>query len=890
MPDLGIGIDGRRAQAGSRVVVRSLNDIRGAAGRTGQSIGRLDKRMKSAATTGNLLRRALTGIGAALLAREFVKLSDSFTNVENRLKLATNTTGELVAVQEELFAISQRSRSSFETNATLFNRLALSTKELGISLEETLQLTESLNQAVIISGASAQEASAGLIQLSQGLASNRLSGDELRSVLEQLPAVANVIAKELGITRGELKFFGEQGKLSADIVIRAFRNAREELAAKFGKTVPTIGQSFVILNNAAVRFVGNLNKGTGIATNFSNLIIKMAENFDDLAKGIGVVAAALGPLVLGKAIATVAAGLRGIALLALANPFTALAVGLTALVAAAIAYGDTNIVDELDDTENNATKAIIGVLGLEDAFRDAAAANVTFSDVTRATLQVLAENAVTVAKNLAESFNKAFAQLIEAIGLSGKSFGGFAGIVRSVINRVIGHLVGLAKGTAVVAREVFSLFTRGAKEAFDFVSGIALSVTDFLSGVFLSIKSTISDALDFVGIKAKELATTLGTELPDPSDLPFVHESLRIGELAAEAFLEGYNTDYVGAIGDFLLPQVDEIITRAGELSQTRLKAQADKLKDAAGTDLGADRAGGQKTIPPSVQKELAKLVEDTRTPLEEMEATLKRIQELGEFTRTAEEVTALGRAASQAKEDFIDAEFALIGLDDSKQILEEALTPLENYNVALARLQELLDEGFISQDLFNAAVANAKDNILGLGDVFADFSEQAAKNLQSAFADFLFNPFDEGLDGLAFKFAQTLQKMAAELLANQLLTAFFSSFAGGGGLLGGFATSALEALNGKQFGGPVQAGVPVTVGEGGRPEVFVPSQDGRVLSERQAQSQSGAGGANVNVPVSITNVTDPADAIAALETTKGQAAIMNVIRINPGAIKRALA
>ena len=233
MPDLTVGVDGRRARTGANVVIRSLADIRAAASRTGRSVGNLDRRMKAASTTAAVFRRALAGLGAGLALREFVRLGDSFVNVTNMLKIATDTTEELVAVQERLFQISQSTRSNYESNATLFNRLALSSKDLGISLEEVLNVTESLNQAVILSGAATTEASAGLIQLSQGLASNRLSGDELRSILEQLPVVAETIAKSLGITRGELKFFGEQGKLTADVVFKAFRDAREELAVRF---------------------------------------------------------------------------------------------------------------------------------------------------------------------------------------------------------------------------------------------------------------------------------------------------------------------------------------------------------------------------------------------------------------------------------------------------------------------------------------------------------------------------------------------------------------------------------------------------------------------------------------------------------------------------------
>ena len=215
---------------GTRRVTGNIQRVGAAASRTSASV--------------NLLRKALLLLGGLAVVRSLVNFVDTFTNIQNRLKLVTGGMQELTAVTQELFQVSKRTRADFEATAQVYARTALATKDLGISQEETLQFTEALNQAVILSGASAQEANAGLRQLSQGLASNRLSGDELRSVLEQLPLVADVIAESMQVTRGELRKMGEQGLITADIVLKAFREARVELAEKFAETIPTIGQSY----------------------------------------------------------------------------------------------------------------------------------------------------------------------------------------------------------------------------------------------------------------------------------------------------------------------------------------------------------------------------------------------------------------------------------------------------------------------------------------------------------------------------------------------------------------------------------------------------------------------------------------------------------------------
>ena len=108
-------------------------------------------------------------------------------------------------------------------------------------------------------------------------------------------------------------------------------------------------------------------------------------------------------------------------------------------------------------------------------------------------------------------------------------------------------------------------------------------------------------------------------------------------------------------------------------------------------------------------------------------------------------------------------------------------------------------------------------------------FAEEAAKSMQSAFADFLFDPFENGMKGMLAGFLNVIRRMVAELLAQQILTAFFSAFSGGTGILGQFASAALSAIKPGANGGPVTGGSPYLVGERG-PELFVPSTAGTVL------------------------------------------------------------
>lgn len=230
-------------------------------------------------------------IGAAFgfkAVSSIVRTADAYTQLQNRLRAVTDSGEELERVQARLFDISRDTRSAMGSNVELFSRLSLATRDLGTSQDEILEFTRSLNQAIKLSGASAAEAEAGILQLSQGMASGTLRGDELRSVLEQLPAVADVIARSLGVTRGQLRQMGTDGKITADVILKAFREARGELADQFGETVPTIAESFVLLQNSLLKLGGAFSQATGLGDSLAEAISNIAGSIDDLAGSASV--------------------------------------------------------------------------------------------------------------------------------------------------------------------------------------------------------------------------------------------------------------------------------------------------------------------------------------------------------------------------------------------------------------------------------------------------------------------------------------------------------------------------------------------------------------------------------------------------------------------------
>ncbi len=207
---------------------------------------------------------ALAGTaGIGLMVKRFAEAADVMTLAQSRLKLVTKGTNELRQAQANLFAISQQTGSAYENTVTLYSRLARATEDLGVSQRKMLIFTRAVNQSLIISGTTAQEASAGMIQLSQGLASNRLGGDEFRSVSEQLTRFTRALADGLGVSIGKLRELSHAGKLTAETVLNATIGQAPKIAQEFAQVERTVQRAFTELRNQYLQFVEAVNRGSG---------------------------------------------------------------------------------------------------------------------------------------------------------------------------------------------------------------------------------------------------------------------------------------------------------------------------------------------------------------------------------------------------------------------------------------------------------------------------------------------------------------------------------------------------------------------------------------------------------------------------------------------------
>lgn len=251
--------------------------------RLGESSGAAEKGADRLTAGFGALRTAILSLGIAGVVKQAVSLADTYNNLTGRLRLVTNGTAELAQVQSELFQMAQRTRSGFAETGDLYARIARSAKDLGLQQSQLLSITETINQAMVVSGSSAEGMRAALVQLGQGFASGTLRGEELNSVLEQAPRLAQAIADGMGVSVGQLRKLGEDGKLTAEAVTGALLSQRQAVEREFAQMPKTVGQALTVAGNELLKFVGLGDQATGASSMLASGIIAVSKNFDVLA-------------------------------------------------------------------------------------------------------------------------------------------------------------------------------------------------------------------------------------------------------------------------------------------------------------------------------------------------------------------------------------------------------------------------------------------------------------------------------------------------------------------------------------------------------------------------------------------------------------------------------
>jgi len=225
--------------------------------------------------------------GMKNLAFDLAATADQANNLQGRMKLVTGEGENFKRSWEGVTEVALRTHSALEGTGVLFSRIAQAGLDAGLSAQkasqQSLGLTETINQTIQISGSSAEASSAAITQLIQGLQSGVLRGEEFNSVMEQAPRLARALADGLGVTTGELRKMAESGLLTTQTVIAALQGQSAAVAAEFQRLPPTVGRAMQDLSTQWSLYVQKVDQANGASAAAAKAIQLLANNLQSIA-------------------------------------------------------------------------------------------------------------------------------------------------------------------------------------------------------------------------------------------------------------------------------------------------------------------------------------------------------------------------------------------------------------------------------------------------------------------------------------------------------------------------------------------------------------------------------------------------------------------------------
>ncbi|WP_430310681.1 phage tail tape measure protein [Pseudomonas sp. PONIH3] len=300
---LAVTIDSRGAQRDAASMRKELESLESSGNRVAPAMDKASASIEGAGRRSDASSRKVGGLAAetdkllgavgglaapfaaAFSVSKIAQYSEQYTNLTNRLRLVTEGAEQLAFAQDSVYRVAQNSRQSLQSTAEVYQRVAQNARQLGLSFADVESVTETVSKTVALSGASAQAAEASMVQFGQALASGTLRGDELNSIMEQTPALAQAIARGLGVSIGQLRTMGAEGKLTSEAVVKALQSQKDKVDELSGSLQVTVSQSITAFNNSLVTTVGKLDEATGASARLARGIVSMADAMDRFNSG-----------------------------------------------------------------------------------------------------------------------------------------------------------------------------------------------------------------------------------------------------------------------------------------------------------------------------------------------------------------------------------------------------------------------------------------------------------------------------------------------------------------------------------------------------------------------------------------------------------------------------
>lgn len=531
-------IDIRIREDGARVVQRRIKDIANEA--------------RSAATGADVLKRALGALGAVLAIDKLRQYTDTWTDLNSRVKLATGSTQAGIQVMGRLSDMARRTYSSLESTTESYLSNATALKELGLSTNEALDFTESLNNALVVSGAKAERAASVQNALSKAMMLGKLSGENLNTVIATGGRVAELLADTLGVTTNELLGLGQSGKITGEVIRKSLVGNLELLREEADSMPATIGDAMVLIENAMLKAVGSFDQMIGASSMVADALIVVADNMDIIVAALLAISVGVAVAFVPKVVIAFASAIKALWMVMAMNPFIALAAAIATVITYFVLYGDevnagidatTSMKDVMRALGEVAVEVWQGLVTLVSAVWGVVIA------VTETAYQAITNTTDDATKDWADSYSSFY----DGVGT------GFAGVVKGVA-RTVDAIAGLLTGLLIGVVRTFS----GLPEVFSSVFG----------KVYNAVATKIEDIVNTTIKGMNKLRSVVGK---DPIELIKL-EKKNVNEKAFEEYGANIaNSMYDGfeQQGGYMEAKVDALFGRAAEIGKQRLKDAA---------------------------------------------------------------------------------------------------------------------------------------------------------------------------------------------------------------------------------------------------------------------------------------------------------------------------
>ncbi|MAM60868.1 tape measure protein [Maritimibacter sp. UBA3975] len=603
MAVLGLSVDSsgvRRATTDLDRFGREGLDAERAANRVERSSTRMGAASRTAAVG---IGRMVGMLGSLVSIGAVVRQADIYTGLQNSIQAMGKSTTEAAAAMDEIFRVSQATRAPMQATAKLYTRLSMAAGELGASEREVLTFTETVGKALAASGTSASEASGALLQLSQAMAGGVVRAEEFNSILEGAFPIAQAAADGIEAAAGsvgKLRQLVVEGKISSEEFFAAILSQAPQITKAFDETSVTVGQATTMLGNSFTNLIGKMNGETGMTGALAGVVMKLSsfvdtlaemDNLQNIALGVGAVAAAFAAMVFPVAAAAAALTVGAIYIAThwqdLEARFPGIMGGITAAMDGAKTYISETWAPAMEEAVNG------GLSGIEASIQ--------------AVKLALAGDWAAAWESAKAAF-QGFVAFVQNINPMNRMADG----IRAAAANVGASISSVWTGTIIPAVEGWA--ERMVAKGRDLVDGInegvsaaAASVTEAFNSILATIQSTVAgwsgalvqagrDLIDGFTRGIREKLGSVGEAVSGAAasavntvkSLLKIQSPSRVFQQLGEDTMEGYGIG-IEAMADNVANEVAEAMEKAiaeAENAERELKARADRIIDSIGSNL----------------------------------------------------------------------------------------------------------------------------------------------------------------------------------------------------------------------------------------------------------------------------------------------------------------